>query len=94
MRIRSIGFTDTMKVAEQSVARQSSDGHATVGRLSNNFNSSNFNFEQKWQTFEQKSLNGHAIFVGGHATVGRLSSNFFSSFQAKWQHFQKSMKLC
>ena len=60
-------------------------GHATVGRLSNNF----FDVSSESEIFWKKSLNGHATVVGGHATVGRLSNNLFSTFQANQKKFEK-----
>ena len=64
------------------------EGHATVGRLSNNVL---WTFQAIRNYFGKKSLNGHVTVVGGPATVGRLSNNVFWTFQATWEIFLKKV---
>ena len=73
------------KVAERSrnSRRRSRDRRLTVKQPY-------FDVTAKMAKFLKKSLNGHATVDGGHAIVNRLSNNFFSTFQPKWQTFEKS----
>ena len=73
------------KVAERSRdrGRRSRDRRLTAKPLYSEVS-------RKSNKFWKKSLNGHATTVGGNATVEWLSNNFISTFQQKWQNFEKS----
>ena len=71
-----------------TVTRQSSE----VTRPSADCQSTLFRRVSKNGKIFKKSRNGHATVIGGHAIVKRQSNNFFSTFQPKWQNFEKSRR--
>ena len=63
------------------------EGHATVGRLSNNVF---WTFQATSGEILKKVAERSRDSGWGHATVGRLSNNVFWTFQAIWENFEKS----
>ena len=63
------------------------EGHATVGRLSNNVS---WTFQAIWENFEKKSLNGHATVVEDTRPLADCQTTFFGRFKRFGKYFEKS----